>query len=220
MRSHGEQIPVRPSANRDRCFGTEELRRGSGRDQRAARAARFRNACDLGRKTKTKSTINKYMTSTVKYRQSLSESDNTRRLEDHHFLGENFSNTCHQEDYVIGQVPAIRDSGSIRFMMCQLGGCSTIDTKLVKSQLLNNHQQRYDVNCTGLIEINRNWGKDRGGHLSSWFRDGESKAISSHNSHKSELISLHQPGGTGLVCRGEIIQYAKQWEKDFRHLGC
>ena len=141
------------------------------------------------------------MTSTVKYRQSLSKSDNRQRLEEHLFLEGTFNNTCHQEDSVIGQVPAVRDSGSIRFMMCQLGGCSTIDTKLIKSQLLNNLQQRYDVNCTGLIEINRNWGKDRGSNLSSWFRDGESKAVTSHNSHKSELISLHQPGGTGLVCR-------------------
>ena len=49
----------------------------------------------------------------------------------------------------------------------------------------------------------------------SWFHEEEReiRCVSAHNNNTSELDNIfgkHQPGGTGLLCRHQFLQYAKK----------
>jgi hypothetical protein len=46
------------------------------------------------------------------------------------------------------------------------------------------------------------------------------RSIAAHNTQEqSELFSKHQPGGTGIICRNEFLQYSRRPSVDARGLG-
>ena len=66
------------------------------------------------------------------------------------------------------------------------------------------------------MELNYNWATvDSSTNLASWFRheDRELHLAAANNIH--ETTTRHQPGGTGMVCRHEFIQYARKPSNSF-----
>jgi hypothetical protein len=61
------------------------------------------------------------------------------------------------------------------------------------------------------MELNHNWAKvNSSANLASWFTDNEreTRCIMAHNTKEEDtLFKKHQPGGTGMLCRHEYLQY-------------
>jgi hypothetical protein len=72
---------------------------------------------------------------------------------------------------------------------------------------------KYDINACAFIELNFNWLKVNSlANLASWFQEEERelRSVTTHNTTEfDKVFGKHQPGGTGLVCRHEFLQYAK-----------
>ena len=73
------------------------------------------------------------------------------------------------------------------------------------------------------MELNINWSKvNLSANLASWLdqEERETRSITAHNTQEQdELFSRHQPGGTGMVCQSEFVQYARKASVDPRGLG-
>jgi hypothetical protein len=73
------------------------------------------------------------------------------------------------------------------------------------------------------MELNFNWTKvNSSSNLASWFHKEERKLrlVTAHNTTEfDDIFGKHQPGGTGMVCRHEFIQYARKLSVDLRGLG-
>ena len=73
------------------------------------------------------------------------------------------------------------------------------------------------------MELNFNWSKvNSSANLATWLRDEERelRSVTAHNTTESdETLGKHQPGGTGMICRHEFIQYARKPSVDPRGLG-
>jgi hypothetical protein len=85
--------------------------------------------------------------------------------------------------------------------------------------------QKYDTNLVVLfMELNFNWTKINSlANLVSWFhkKEWEIQSVTAHNTQEfDDIFTKHQPGGTGMVCRSEFLQYARKPTSDLRGLGC
>jgi hypothetical protein len=73
---------------------------------------------------------------------------------------------------------------------------------------------KYDVNLAVFMELNFNWTKVNSlANLASWFHQekGEIPSITAHNTQEfDDIFTNHQPGGTGMVCRPKLLQYARK----------
>ena len=72
------------------------------------------------------------------------------------------------------------------------------------------------------MELNFNWSKvNPSANLASWLHEErEVRSITAHNTTEpNKLFSRHQPGGTGIICQHEFLQYAKKPEIDGTGLG-
>jgi hypothetical protein len=82
---------------------------------------------------------------------------------------------------------------------------------------------KYDINLCLFMELNFNWTKvNSSANLASWFNkeEREMRCFTAHNTQEfNEMFGRHQPGGTGMVCRHEFLQYARKPSTDFRGLG-
>ena len=83
--------------------------------------------------------------------------------------------------------------------------------------------RKYDINLCAFMELNFNWTKVNSlANLASWFLKEERKLplVTAHNTTEFDnIFGKHQPGGTGMVCRYEFIQYARKPSVDPRGLG-
>jgi hypothetical protein len=82
---------------------------------------------------------------------------------------------------------------------------------------------KYDINFCAFMELNFNWTKvNSSANLASWFHKDEHKLrlVTAHNMTEfDDIFGKHQPGGTGMVCRHEFIQYARKPSVNPRGLG-
>jgi hypothetical protein len=105
-----------------------------------------------------------------------------------------------------------REDGTMRILACQMGGCASIETREIIIVATKRLIRKYDVNLCLFTELNYNWSKvNSSPNLASWFTDNkrETRCIMSHNTEENnELFGKHQPGGTGMLCRHEYLQYA------------
>ena len=73
------------------------------------------------------------------------------------------------------------------------------------------------------MELNLNWSKvNSSANLASRLQDEECelRSVTTHNTTEfDETFGKHQPGGTGMICRHEFIQYARKPSIDPRGLG-
>ncbi len=79
------------------------------------------------------------------------------------------------------------------------------------------------INLCLFMELNFNWKKvNSSANLALWFckEEREMRCTTAHNTQEvDKLLSKHQLGGTGMVCRHEFLQYARKLSADPRGLG-
>ncbi len=123
----------------------------------------------------------------------------------------------------LGEIPPEREDGTMRVLVSQLGGCASVETRVIKMAATEKLIKKLDVNLCAFMEINYNWSKvNSSANLASWLNDKERelRSVTSHNTTEyDKAFDKHQPGGTGMICRHEFIQYARKPTVDPRRLG-
>ena len=111
----------------------------------------------------------------------------------------------------------------MRIVVCQMGGCASAEAREFKIASTEKLIRKYDINLCLFMELNFNWTKvNSSANLASWFHKEERElhCFTAHNTQEyDELFGRHQPGGTGMVCRHNFLQYARKPSADFRGLG-
>ena len=122
----------------------------------------------------------------------------------------------------LGEIPIEREDGTMRIMVCQMGGCAGKEVREIKMSTTEKLIQKYDVNLVACMELNFNWSKvNSSANLASWLHqeERETRSITAHNTHEKDAISSrHQPGGTGMICRSKFLQYARKASVDLYQL--
>ncbi len=122
----------------------------------------------------------------------------------------------------LGELPTEREDGTMRVLICQMGGHTLMETREIKMAATEKLIRRYDINLCAFMELNFNWSKvNSSANLASWLQDEECelRSVTAHNKTESdETFGKHQPGGTGMLCRHEFIQYARKPSVDPRGL--
>ncbi len=102
----------------------------------------------------------------------------------------------------------------MRIMVCQMGGCTGKEVREIKMSIMEKLIQKYDVNLVACMELNFHWSKvNSSANLASWLHqeERETRSITAHNTQEQDVVSSKpQPGGTGMICRSEFIQYARK----------
>ncbi len=98
-----------------------------------------------------------------------------------------------------------------------------METREMKIEVTKRLIKKYDVNLCLFMELNFNWSKVNSlANLASWFRneEREMQCVTAHNIEENDIVfGKHQPGGTGMLCRHEYLQYARNPLTDPRGLG-
>jgi hypothetical protein len=123
----------------------------------------------------------------------------------------------------LGDLPHEREDGTMRILVCQMGGCASKETREIKIEATEQLIKTYDVNLCLFMDLNYNWSKVNSlANLASWFQneERETRCITSHNTKENKIVfGKHQPRGTGMLCRQEYLQYARNTLTDPRGLG-
>jgi hypothetical protein len=123
----------------------------------------------------------------------------------------------------LGEIPMERNDGTMRIMVCQMGGCAGKEVREIKMSTTEKLIQKYDINLAAFMELNFNWSKvNSSANLASWLHqeERETRSVTAHNKQEQDdVFSKHQPGGTGMVCRSEFLQYAHKPAVNPRGLG-
>jgi hypothetical protein len=123
----------------------------------------------------------------------------------------------------LGEMPLEREDGTMRILVCQMGGCASMEAREFKIATTEKLIRKYDINLCLFIELNFNWTKvNSSANLASWFckEEREMHCITAHNTQEfDKFFGKHQPGGTGMVCRHEFLQYARKPSADPIGLG-
>jgi hypothetical protein len=123
----------------------------------------------------------------------------------------------------LGEMPLEQEDGTIRILVCQMGGCASVEAREFKIAATEKLLRKYNINLCLFMELNFNWTKvNSSANLASWFckEEREMRCITAHNTQEfNELFGKHQPGGTGMVCRHKFLQYARKPSLDPRGLG-
>jgi hypothetical protein len=111
----------------------------------------------------------------------------------------------------------------MQILVCQMGGCASMETREIKIEATEQLIKKYDINLCLFMELNFNWSKaNSSANLASWFQneERETRCVTAHNIKENDIVfGKHQPGGTGMLCRHEYLQYARNPLTDPRGLG-
>jgi hypothetical protein len=98
-----------------------------------------------------------------------------------------------------------------------------METREIKIAATEHLIRKYDINFCAFMELNFNWTKvNSSATLASWFHKEERKLhlVTAHNTTEfDDIFGKHHPGGIGMVCRHEFIQYARKPPVNPRGLG-
>jgi hypothetical protein len=123
----------------------------------------------------------------------------------------------------LGDIPEERKDGNMRILVCQMEGCARKEIREVKNAAVEKLIRQYNINDIAFLKLNFNWSKvNSSANLASWLykEEQETRCIAAHNTQEqSELFSKHRPGGTGIICRKEFLQYLRKPLVDPRGLG-
>ncbi len=123
----------------------------------------------------------------------------------------------------LGEIPLERADGTMRIMVCQMGGCMAKEVREIKMLHTEQLIHKYDANLVAFMELNFNWSKvNSSANLASWLHqeERETRSVTAHNTQEQgNILSKHQPGGTGMVCQSKYLQYARKLSVDPRGLG-
>jgi hypothetical protein len=123
----------------------------------------------------------------------------------------------------LGDIPTVREDGTIRILVSQMGGCASAEVGEIKIAATERLIQKYDINLCLFMKLNFNWSKvNSSANLASCFtkKEREMRCVMEHNiAEMDALFEKHQPGGTGMLGRHEYLQYAAKPSVDLRGLG-
>jgi hypothetical protein len=122
-----------------------------------------------------------------------------------------------------GEMPFEREDGTMWILVCQMGGCASVEAREFKIAATEKLICKYDISLCLFMELNFNWTKvNSSANLALWFSKEEREmcCITAHNTQEfNKLFGKHQRGGTGMVCIHEFLQYARKPSADLRGLG-
>jgi hypothetical protein len=102
----------------------------------------------------------------------------------------------------------------MRIMVCQMGGYTGKEVREITMSHTKQLIQKYDVKLVAFMELNFNWSKvNSSENLASWLHqeERETRSVTTHNTQEQDnILSKHQPGGTGMVCRSKYLQYTRK----------
>jgi hypothetical protein len=103
-----------------------------------------------------------------------------------------------------------------------MGGCASKEVREIKMTTTEQLIQKYDMNLVAFMELNFNWSKvNSSANLASWLHqeEWETRSVTAKNTQEQDSILLkYQPGGTGMVCRCNYLQYVRKPSVDPRGL--
>jgi hypothetical protein len=112
----------------------------------------------------------------------------------------------------LGEIPIMREDGTMQILVCQMGGCAGKEVQQVKMSTMENLIQKYDIYLAVFMELDFTK-VNSSANLASWLHkeERETWSIIAHNTHEfDDIFSKDQPGGTGGVCRSKFLQYARK----------
>jgi hypothetical protein len=116
----------------------------------------------------------------------------------------------------LGDIPTHWEDGSFRILVCLMGGCAGKEVRDLKIAATKRLITKYEVNLSVFMELNYNWATvDSSANLASWFHHEEREIRSAAANNRHETETRYQPGGTGMVCRHEFLQYARKPSNNF-----
>ena len=122
---------------------------------------------------------------------------------------------------IYGDTCGPKKKGIIRFMFQNVNGLG-YSHESVKSIGVRNTMYNNEVDIMCMAETNLNWSKLRRTQslqqlARRWYQT--SKTVVSYNQHQRKSSSKHQPGGTAVMCKGEMALRAIAPMYDTRRLG-
>jgi hypothetical protein len=76
----------------------------------------------------------------------------------------------------LGGIPPGRDNGAMRILVCQMGGCTSAETRDIKVAATERLIRKYDINLCLFMKLNYNWSKvNLSANLALWFTDKQHK---------------------------------------------
>ncbi len=98
----------------------------------------------------------------------------------------------------LGELPQEREDGTMRILVCQMGGCASAKTREIKIAASERLIRKYEVNLCLFMELNYDWSKvNSSANLASWFQDKEreTRCVTAHNMEENDILfGKHQPG--------------------------
>ena len=98
----------------------------------------------------------------------------------------------------LGEIPVDREDGTMRILVCQMGGCASREAREIKIAATEKLICKYNINLCLFMELNFNWTKvNSSANLASWFNkeEREMRCFTAHNTQEfDETFGRHQLG--------------------------
>jgi hypothetical protein len=91
----------------------------------------------------------------------------------------------------LGDLPLEQEDGTMRILVCQMGGCASMETREIKIEATEWLIKKYDVNLCLFMELNFNWSKvNSSANLASWFwnKERETQCVTAHNIEENNIV--------------------------------
>jgi hypothetical protein len=89
----------------------------------------------------------------------------------------------------LGEIPMEREDRTMRILICQMGGCASVETREIKIAATERLICKYDINLCLFVELNFNWSKvNLSSNLASWFTDKDKMHHSTQRRGKQQTI--------------------------------
>jgi hypothetical protein len=86
----------------------------------------------------------------------------------------------------LGEIPLEWEDGTIRILVCQMGGCASVEAREFKIAATKKLIRKYDINCCLFMELNFNWTKvNSSANLALWFHE-EEREMQCTTAHNTE----------------------------------
>jgi hypothetical protein len=72
----------------------------------------------------------------------------------------------------LGEIPITREDGTMRILVCQMGGCAGKEVQKIKMSPMENLIQKYDIYLAVFMELNFTK-VNSSGNLASWLHKEE-----------------------------------------------
>jgi hypothetical protein len=110
----------------------------------------------------------------------------------------------------------------MRILLHRMGGFTSKEVQEIKIAAMEQLIKHCNINLIAFTELNHNWSKVNSlANLASWLHEEERELLSvtvHYTQEQSKLFSKHQPGGTGMICHNEFLQYMRKPLVDRRGL--